>query len=133
MNNKFKNFDIPIDFVKSIFISFMFLVSLGVLSFIFCFVMDDIIKDRDMSAYYAVKEDYYYKFKPSGETEYTWYKYDSNEDDWNQIEKDDLPYHLAIKDLKNDHWYCNTWEEGSPFSDFRESESFEKYLSSKVS
>ena len=31
-------------------------------------------KNTDWSAYYAVKEDYYHNYKPSGETEDTWYK-----------------------------------------------------------
>ena len=85
-----------------------------------------------MSSYYVVKEDYYCNFKPSGEAEDTWYKYDIKSDNWFQIEDDDLPYQLAIRDMKSDHWYSNTWSEGSPFSDFRESESFEEYLNSKV-
>ena len=126
------NFEFFIDVVKSIIFTVIFIGFILVFSFICCIVTNNIFKGIDMSSYYLVKEDYYCNFKPSGETEDTWYKYDSKEDNWFQIEDDDLPYQLAITDLKNDHWYSNTWSGGCPFSDFRESESFEEYLDSKV-
>ena len=126
------NFEFFIDVVKSIIFTVIFIGFILVFSFICCIVTNNIFKGIDMSSYYLVKEDYYCNFKPSGETEDTWYKYDSKEDNWFQIEDDDLPYQLAITDLKNDHWYSNTWSGGCPFSDFRESKSFEEYLNSKV-
>ena len=126
------NFEFFIDVVKSIIFTILFIGFILVFSFICCIVTSNIFKGIDMPSYYVVKEDYYCNFKPSGEAEDTWYKYDSKEDNWFQIEDDDLPYQLAITDLKNDHWYSNTWSGGCPFSDFRESESFEEYLDSKV-
>ena len=126
------NFEFFIDVVKSIIFTIIFIGFILVFSFICCIVTRNIFKGIDMSSYYLVKEDYYCNFKPSGETEDTWYKYDSKDDNWFQIEDDDLPYQLAIRDMKSDHWYSNTWSEGSPFSDFRESKSFEEYLDSKV-
>ena len=126
------NFEFFIDVVKSIIFTIIFIGFILVFSFICCIVTSNIFKGIDMSSYYVVKEDYYCNFKPSGETEDTWYKYNSKEDNWFQIEDDDLPYQLAIRDMKSDHWYSNTWSEGSPFSDFRESKSFEEYSDSKV-
>lgn len=126
------NFEFFIDVVKSIIFTIIFIGFILVFSFICCIVTSNIFKGIDMPSYYVVKEDYYCNFKPSGETEDTWYKYDSKDDNWFQIEDDDLPYQLAIRDMKSDHWYSNIWSEGSPFSDFRESKSFEEYLDSKV-
>lgn len=126
------NFEFFIDVVKSIIFTIIFIGFILVFSFICCIVTSNIFKGIDMSSYYVVKEDYYCNFKPSGETEDMWYKYDSKEDNWFQIEEDDLPYQLAIRDLKSNHWYSNMWKEGSSFSDFRESESFKEYLNSKV-
>ena len=126
------NFEFFIDVVKSIIFTIIFIGFILVFSFICCIVTDNIFKGIDMSSYYVVKEDYYCNFKPSSEAEDTWYKYDSKDDNWFQIEDDDLPYQLAIRDMKSDHWYSNTWSGGSPFSDFRESKFFEEYLNSKV-
>lgn len=83
-----------------------------------------IYEGRELSAYYAVKEEYYCNFKPAGEADSTWYIYNHTEDTWKQIGNDDLPYQLGVKDVRSDHWYCNVWEEGCPFPDFRESAHF---------
>ena len=133
MNNKLMDI---LDVIKYIVVSMvLFFVMIGISLYFwisFGSTLEQRYKNTDWSAYYAVKEDYYHNFKPSGEAEDTWYKYDIKSDNWFQIEDDDLPYQLAIRDMKSDHWYSNTWSEGSPFSDFRESKSFEEYLDSKV-